>query len=362
MSTAARGLCAFIVLLVGEVSLPQVLRAQQREEEPPHPSARLEPANPLELRAAVDSNSPAVWMVVDGQPTLHVFASSVVPQRLTGGALGRLGEAEPVQFPGRRQGGHWIESILPDVDGKLYGFYHHEPNDAGCGPETRTRPSIGMAVSRDEGLSWVDLGPILASLGLACETANKYFAGGVGDFSVLLGQDQYVYLFFTSYDLAAERQGVSLARLQWADRDRPQGTLEIWSDGAWRISRDSWLGRTPLLQSPLWPNDGSWHEGETLGAFWGPSVHWNAYLQSYVMLLNRAGDHLWNQEGIYISYGTSLSDPSTWTTPVRLAEGGRWYPQVIGAAIGIGTDRLAGQRARFFMSGTSDQVIVFTRP
>ena len=62
MSTAARGLCAFIGAAGGRGFPPAGPPAQQREEGPPHPSARLEPANPLELRAAVDSNSPAVWM------------------------------------------------------------------------------------------------------------------------------------------------------------------------------------------------------------------------------------------------------------------------------------------------------------
>ena len=41
--------------------------------------------------------------------------------------------------------------------------------------------------------------------------------------------------------------------------------------------------------------------------------------------------------------------------------GGSWYPQVIGGEHGVGTDRLAGRRARFFMTGRSERIIEFER-
>ena len=46
--------------------------------------------------------------------------------------------------------------------------------------------------------------------------------------------------------------------------------------------------------------------------------------------------------------------------PQRLMRGGEWYPQAVGIEEG-GTDRLAGRRARFFLTGKSDQFIEFTR-
>lgn len=325
------------------------------------PSARLEPANPLQLRATVDSNSPAFWTMAPGPPLLHVFASSAEPLRMTGTALGRLGEPHEVAVDTTLPGGMWMESILPDVDGSLYGFYHHEPDNAGCGTGQKTSPRIGMAVSGDQGLSWHDLGIVLQAPAreIACATPNKYFAGGVGDLTAVLAPDQFVYLFFTSYSLDAERQGVSAARMAWADRAAPRGTLDVWGDGVWRpAGRD----RVTLLSSPLWPNEGTWHDGDALRAYWGPAVHWNTYLQQYVMLLNRAGDHLWNQEGVYVAYAKTLADPSRWSAPELLVSGGRWYPQVIGTAVGSGTDREAGRRARFFISGRSESTIVFTRP
>ena len=71
------------------------------------------------------------------------------------------------------------------------------------------------------------------------------------------------------------------------------------------------------------------------------------------MLLNRAKDSQWTQQGIYISYAKRLDDPKAWSQPRRLLSGGRWYPQVFGLETGSGTDKTAGEVARFFMSGYS---------
>jgi hypothetical protein len=91
-------------------------------------------------------------------------------------------------------------------------------------------------------------------------------------------------------------------------------------------------------------------------------VHWNTYLDQYVMLLNRAKDENFGTEGIYVSYAPSLSVPEQWTPPQKLMDGGEWYPQVVGVELGTGTDRLAGKRARFFLTGKSDRMIEFERP
>jgi hypothetical protein len=114
--------------------------------------------------------------------------------------------------------------------------------------------------------------------------------------------------------------------------------------------------------SPVLPAAESWHDADTLvDAFWGPSVHWNTYLQLYVMLLNHAHDSEWGQEGIYVSFAPKLDDPRLWSPPVKILNGGSWYPQVIGLEPAAGTDKLAGEWARFFMSGTSRHLLRFIR-
>lgn len=90
-------------------------------------------------------------------------------------------------------------------------------------------------------------------------------------------------------------------------------------------------------------------------------MHWNDYLHQYVMLLNRTANESFGQEGIYVSFATSLDDPSLWSAPQRILAGGLWYPQVVGLRLGEGTDKLAGQYARFFMGGNSNFVIEFRR-
>ena len=117
-----------------------------------------------------------------------------------------------------------------------------------------------------------------------------------------------------------------------------------------------------LAASPLVIPTQAWHDGDDkVDAFWGPSVHWNTALEQYVMLLNRAKDEDYSQEGIYVSFAPRLDDPSLWTAPQKILNGGRWYPQVVGSSIGTGTDKLAGNSARFFMSGKSEWMINFQK-
>ena len=79
------------------------------------------------------------------------------------------------------------------------------------------------------------------------------------------------------------------------------------------------------------------------------------------MLLNRSADESFSQEGIYVSMSVNLDQPSTWSAPTKIMDGGQWYPQVIGMEQGAGTDKFAGQEARFFMSGRSTYIIRFNR-
>jgi hypothetical protein len=95
--------------------------------------------------------------------------------------------------------------------------------------------------------------------------------------------------------------------------------------------------------------------------FWGPSIHWNTYLEQYVMLLNRAKDEQFGQDGIYVAFAPTLADPGGWSAPIRVLSGGGWYPQVAGPEVGAGTDRLAGQRARLFLTGVSTHTLEFER-
>ena len=77
------------------------------------------------------------------------------------------------------------------------------------------------------------------------------------------------------------------------------------------------------------------------------------------MLLNRTKDEQFTQEGVYVSFARRLDNPAAWTLPIKIVDGGSWYPQVIGLETGEGSDKEAGGRARFFMGGRSSSFIDF---
>ena len=294
-----------------------------------------------------------------------------------GSAIDRLSPATPITLTPHPGYGVWMEAIVSDDVDTWYGFYHNEWPASRCGREDRAVPRIGAARSSDRGRTWQDIGVVIQARRstTACASTNRYVIGGVGDLSVMLDPDkQHLYFFYSQYPEDAESQGVAVARMQWADRDRPWGRVEVWRNGVWDpdegrrqltealpggMRRLEWTysAATPLL-APSQP----WHDGDDkVDAFWGPAVHWNTALEQYVMLLNRAKDENYAQEGIYVSFAPRLDDPRLWTPPQKILNGGRWYPQVVGSSLGTGTDKLAGASARFFMSGRSEWVINFAR-
>lgn len=343
------------------------------------PRATLVAAPVITLPGNVDSNSPVMWDLEDGQQRMFVLTShSGVPSIASGSELARLGSAAPVELTPYPGYGVWMEAVVSDDVETWYGYYHNEWPASRCGRNDRFVPRIGAAKSIDHGRTWQDLGVVIQArqATTACESTNKYVIGGDGDLSVMLDRDkQYLYFFYSQYPERAESQGVAVARIQWAVRDRPSGRLEIWREGIWddgarrrellpglpgterRLIEWTYLPATPLV-APTEP----WHDGDDkVNAFWGPSVHWNTLLQQYVMLLNRAKDESYTQEGIYVSYAPRLDDPSLWTPPQKILNGGRWYPQVIGTTAGVGTDKIAAGTPRFFMSGKSEWVLNFSK-
>lgn len=339
------------------------------------PTAELARWPLMVLPGRVDSNSPAVWDRVDGYDRLHLFTSIAGhPSRAVGASLQSLGSAVPVALDGFEGGGYWLEAVVADDEGTLYGYFHNERPATACRDGTRMVPRLTAGRSRDHGATWEWLGVLLETTRATydCGTTNKYFVGGVGDMSVMLDPaSRDLYVFYSEYSREVSSQGVGVGRLLWADRDEPEGRMSVWRNGVWRPAREIRImdedGGTatrylyPSL-TPLYPTSDSWHDGnENTDAFWGPSVHWNTYLQQYVMLLNRARNGDFDTEGIYVSFSPVIDDPARWSPPQRILRGGSWYPQVVGLEAGAGTDKVAGQRARFYLTGRSEYMIEFSR-
>jgi hypothetical protein len=323
----------------------------------------------LHLSGDVDSNSPAVWDLVRGRNTLFVVTSmNGRPSTASGASFGSLGPARQATIEPWPGGGVWMEAVVKDVDDTWYGYYHNELPANMCGEPEKVIPRIGTARSVDHGRTWEPLGVVLEAPPRTydCGTDNKYFVGGVGDFTVQLdAASQDLYFFYSLYLRNQSGQGVGVARLAWADRDEPTGRIMVWRNGAWLPATA--VGRTQSIwvypaASPLFPTTEGWHDNNpAVNAFWGPSVHWNTYLSRYVMLMNRAQDDSFAQEGVYLSSVSSLENPGAWSTPMKILDGGQWYPQVLGLESGEGTDKTAGERARLFMLGTSRHFIRFIR-
>lgn len=316
------------------------------------PSVRLEPAPLYQFPAPPDCNSPAFW----SQGRLHLFTSNQKPSRSTGPSLEQLGPPEPCVFEDGSTKLRWIEAVYLRPDGVLFGLYHREEYFGECPDrEYFTVPDIGVARSADRGRTWKDLGIVLQDQGVSrsCDTPNKFFAGGVGDPSWAIDPArEFAYIFFSSYTDPVGNQGVQMARIALRDLEAPVGKVWRWKAGAWSSPGVGGTG-TPVVPARV-----AWSQPKA-DAFWGPSVHWNTFLKTHVVILNRAADANWTQEGIYLLFAPDLANPATFTAPRKIFDGGQWYAQIIGDADVQGTDSLAGQSARFFIGGKSNHRIVF---
>lgn len=307
----------------------------------------------------IDCSSPAHW----DRDIMYMFYSTGHPFRSSGPNLLHLSRpSQQVTFDnetGWTMGGRWIESTHKAEDGRLYMWYHNEPPL----PSGKTAPRIGSMVSTDNGLNWQDLGVVLeAPTGSNnLDSANKYFVGGNGDFAVVADRStEYLYFFISTYNKDMAEQGVAVARMPYKERNKPGGKVVKWHQGRWA---EPGIGGhvTPIFSVEI-----DWHRPDA-DAFWGPSIHWNTYLNAWVMLLNRAKDKDWTQEGIYISFNKAISEPDGWTKPIKILDAGeleksKWYPQVIGTnAAKSETDKLAGRTARLFVAGLSKWEIVFLK-
>jgi hypothetical protein len=335
-------------------------------------SATFVPAPALPFPNPTDSNSPAVW---DGQ-SFYLFNSVAgAPRRARGTRLDNVVDTNPagasVSYTDDVGAGRWLEAVLRDDDsGDLYGWYHEEiPTD--CPQGWRLWPQIGAAVSEDGGETWDDLGIVLTARDgtITCDTEHPVTNGGIGDFSVIgdnlspLDPNHQVYFIFSSYGGDLIEQGISFARIAWADRDQPldpfsgESRVVKWDGADWAAAGIG--GRSVAVFHDA--AQVSWTSSNNNG-YWGPSVHWNVDLHKYIVLMSRSKGGNYEPDGIYMTNTQTLENPRSWALPVQIIapdETHGWYPQVVGNAAIQGTDKRAGARARYFDQGRSDSFIVF---
>ena len=300
----------------------------------------------------VDSNSPAYWRA--GQ--LYIFNSTGNgPVRSQGLNQTHLVNPTSIRMNRIHPWPVWFESAWVDTNGIIFAWYHQEHHDVCPGTQLAV-PQIGAAISYDGGNSFQDLGAIISSgVPMDCHSQNFYFAGGEGDFSVILDRNQeFFYFLFTNYAGPTPHQGIAIARMPFASRYNPMGAVMKYYLGGWTEPGVS--GHV----TPIFPAKVNWARSNS-DSFWGPSVHWNTYLNSFVMLLNHSCCAAnFPQEGIYVSFSSDLSNPASWAPPVKILDAPGWYPQILGRS-SDGTDSLAGRNPRLYVYGKSQWEIVFDR-
>jgi hypothetical protein len=375
-SKSGRAVGAMVFLVTLCFAGPRGGCARDKAGAPPEgdlPSVQFHDAPQIQI-TGVDSNSPAHW---DGD-TLYVFNSYGHPWRNSGPDISHLGNRISTKLGDLNDKLYiWIEATWKDEDdGVLYGAYHYELDDV-CVSNNHlpTMPKIGWIRSLDNGATWEDLGFIIEAKPCAvrCDSASPWDVGGTGDFVIYLdNKKEYFYFYGTSYDSRFEEQGVWAARMRYADRKNPSGKVVKWYQGAW--SEPALWGHL----TPVFPAERDYHTRDG-SMFWGPAIHWNTYLNTYVMFLNHAVDTKLTQDGIFISFNPDVGNPAGWTkprmilnraeiqkamagadvSPTKLENG--WYPEVIGMQKGE-TDKVVGRTARFFVAGLSRKTVTFLRP
>jgi len=104
----------------------------------PVPRASMIPAPVLSLPGTVDSNSPVMWDLEDGQQRMFVLTShSGTPSVASGLSVEGLGAASPVNLVPHPGHGVWMEAVVSDDVETWYGYYHNEWPASRCDRDDR---------------------------------------------------------------------------------------------------------------------------------------------------------------------------------------------------------------------------------
>lgn len=211
------------------------------------------------------------------------------------------------QQDGFNDGGSWFMGVHKLSDGRLAGFFHAESHwPVGIG----AYKSLGVAYSSNNGHTWTDANKIL-NVNYLKPSAAQW--SGLGDGCVVYNEKRGQFICY--YSASADGD----YRICMAASSDPAGAPETWkkwngsnftADGYNSISGVGGIDtQITGLQSIAGAN---------------PSVHWNSYLQKWIMVY-----HGWEQ----VVYMSSSNDGLVWENPIALTDLSReraWYPNLIG--------------------------------
>jgi hypothetical protein len=218
-------------------------------------------------------------------------------------------------------GGSWLTSVYR-LDGKnLLAFYHAEDHWTVPNPDYKAWKSIAVTYSGDDGVTWAKGQQIITAW--KSRPAEPAW-GGAGDQGIVWDSANARWVCFYQ-----ELADVGEAQIHMAASSDPRGKPGSWF---------KWDGSH--FSAP-----GLGGKGAPLPAFLGyeganPSIHWNTYLQQWVMIYGGWDGSL---------YITSSADLIRWAVPRVLVRpeqkgGHAWYPTIISAQ----GDTTAGESAYLY--------------
>ena len=258
----------------------------------------------------------AVSFLQDGPPTRLLVVAGVSTRLLEGPDLHSLrviGDALRPGPPGSFDNGYaGIGGVVRDAEsGSLWALYHAEDQE-GMSPIPGGIPgfyaSIGLAVSREDGKSFVKSAPVITSA--KPKDPKGHPDQGCGEPSVVIDRDgQYLLAYYVEHS-RSDGRGVQicLARSRLAGREQP-GTWRKYHEGRFE---------SPGLGGPDTPVVSARAQGAD-AIF--PHVCYVAGLGRYFMVYNinayreLAGTAPPEKSGLYIA---TSADGIRWSQPTRL--------------------------------------------
>lgn len=212
-------------------------------------------------------------------------------------------------------GGVWLMSVFRQLGENMIGFYHAEDHEFPPydNPGHIAWKSSAVCTSSDNGVTWTKIGQIITS---ATPKPRKPTWGGGGDHCVVYDDVNARWVcYYSEHNL---RMAVSY------DPDGAPGTWYKYYNGNFtQPGLGGQCSPIPVLQDRAGAN---------------PSVHYNTYLNKWVMVW-----HSWSSSEGSIWLSTS-TDMINWDTPISIVSANVnekiWYPTIIGS-----TDTEAGQEA-----------------
>jgi len=208
---------------------------------------------------------------------------------------------------------------LDKASDEILAFYHAEDHEGVTASTLVGVPayyaSVGLAVSKDGGLTFEKMGQVLTSH-KPKSPSSPDGAQGVGGPSVIVDPSgQYLYMYFMDWTREAPWGDIGVARSRVEDGGRPGTWFKYYNGG---FTEPGLGGRATLIVGGRVPGD--W------AAF--PSVSFNSYLNQYLMVYAA-------KDGFY---AMTSGDGINWASPTQLltsatgwsGSGVSLYPTIIG--------------------------------